>query len=236
VTLILTRPEDQSRDFGRAAQARFGDRLQPLIAPLMRTAFLQPPLPAGPYFAVIFTSMRGVAAVTRLDHHLPKVAFCVGQATALAAEKAGFAAVSTDGAADDLVSHLVARPPSGRLLHLRGAEARGDVAARLTRHGIPTDEITVYRQLAQDLTTAAASALCSKGAVIVPLFSPQSARLFRDGLPAASCADLSLALISQAVAKVAADIPATHRAVALRPDAAAMLDAIGELLDRIAPG
>ena len=40
----------------------------------------------------------------------------------------------------------------------------------------------------------------------------------------------------KAVAKVAADIPATHRAVALRPDAAAMLDAIGELLDRIAPG
>jgi len=236
VPLIVTRPADQSRWFTIAMKERFGNRARLVLSPLMHTDFPQPRLPSGPYSAVIFTSVTAVAALGQFDHSsLPKHAICVGKATAERARNAGFAAVSADGAADALISHVVSLNSGGRLLHLRGEVARGEVAARLSALGVPTDEVVVYRQLAQPLNDAAVAVLRRKGPVIVPFFSPRSARLFQDALPQGLCADLYLAMMSNAAAEAGSRIPARHVIVASRPEGDSMLDAIGNLLDRIAP-
>lgn len=234
VPLLITRPVDQSQSFALAATRRFGSRISPILSPIQQTEFTGVQLPTGPYTAVIFTSMRAVSAVERMDHSLPRRAICVGKATAERARQAGFDAVSVDGASDAVVGYFVRQNEGGQLLHLRGEVSRGAVATRLTSLGVPTDEVVVYRQFPAPLSAAATDVLRRKGPVIVPLFSPRTAQLFGERLPDGLAADLWLAPMSAAVAGAGAAIPARHVMIATRPDAESVLDAIGKLLDRIA--
>jgi uroporphyrinogen-III synthase len=195
----------------------------------MAPAILTPTLPGGAFAAVIFTSATGVVAAKGLD--LPKRAFCVGGQTAAQARAAGFDAVSADGDADALVAAILANPPPGRLLHLRGEETRGDVAERLTAAGLETVSLVVYRQEPRALTDEALDVMASQGTVIVPLFSPRTAALFHAAAPSGVRARLRLVAMSAAVAEAAKAIPHEALEVAGRPDADAMVEAVGRLLD-----
>lgn len=196
-----------------------------VISPLLAPAFLRPVLPVGAQ-AVIFTSETGVAAAVAGGWALPRAAYCVGDRTARAAQAAGFASRSAGGDAGDLVALLVQDRPPGRLLHLRGAEARGDVAATLTAAGIPAAEAVVYDQQPQPLTDEAHALLMGDDPVIVPLFSPRSARLFVAG--GGWRAPLWIAALSPAVADEIGG-RAARLAVARHPDADHLLDAIDSL-------
>ncbi|MFN4157230.1 MAG: uroporphyrinogen-III synthase [Gemmobacter sp.] len=219
--VLLTRPAAQSARFASQMQARFGP-LEVVISPLMAPVFLRPDLPAGPFDAVIFTSETGVAAARAAGWALPGLAVCVGDRTAAAATEAGFAARSAGGDAEALVAMLRAGSGAGRLLHLRAAEARGDVAARLTAAGFPTDEAAVYDQRPAPLSEAARALLAGDRAVVVPLFSPRSAALL--AVAARGCpAPLWVAAFSPAVA---AGIAAARMVVAARPEAIALLEAL----------
>jgi uroporphyrinogen-III synthase len=200
-----------------------------VISPLMAPVLLAPSLPEGPFAAVIFTSATGVAAAKGLD--LPRRAWCVGGQTAAQARAAGFDAVSADGDAGALVAAVLANPPPGRLLHLRGEETRGDVAERLTAAGLETVSVVVYRQEPQALTEEAQELLVRPGTVILPLFSPRTAALFRAAAPSGLTARLMLVAMSAAVADAAKGIPQEALELARQPDAEGMLEAVGRLLD-----
>lgn len=233
--VLLTRPEAQSRAFAAALGDRFGARLRPIVAPLMAPRFLSPTLPEGPFDAVIFTSATAVDAALRLGVLLPTRAFCVGARTAQAAQAAGFNASSADGDADDLVAEILSWSPEGRLLHLRGADSRGNVAERLTSSGIKTISAVVYQQEPQALTPEAVFLLKDPAPVILPIFSPRSAALLAAALPATTRATLQFAAISVAVADTIASIPHAALVIARQPDAKGMLDAIGTLLADLPP-
>lgn len=232
VPVLLTRPEAEAQGFAKALVRRFEDRVRPVVAPLMAVEYLAPGLPPGPFDGVVFTSAAGVEGATRLRADLPGLAWCVGTKTAARAQSAGFRARSADGDADALVSAILADPPAGRLLHLRGEDSRGAVAERLFSAGIETVSAIVYRQVPQSLTAAASALLQMDEPVIVPLFSPRSARLFAAQVPSPRAA-LHLVVMSGAVAEAAHDIPARSTTQATRPDAGAMLDAIELALMRI---
>ncbi len=234
IPVLLTRPEEASRSFATALDAKFGGRLRPVIAPLMAPTFLTPAVPEGAFQAVIFTSATAVVAAKSLS--LPKRAYCVGAQTAAQAQEAGFQAVSANGDADALVAAILSDRPVGRLLHLRGQDTRGDVAERLSLAGISTDSVVVYRQDPQALTQEAQALLATDAIVIVPLFSPRSAALFLAAVPQHMRARLRFAVISSAVAKALQDLPHDALAQARRPDAEAMLEAVGKLVEmRSAP-
>jgi uroporphyrinogen-III synthase len=230
VPVLLTRPMAEARSFAIALTDRFGPGVQPILAPLMAVRHLAPTQPPGPFSGVIFTSTAGVEATLHLGRDLPQLAWCVGRKTAERAAAAGFRARSTDGDADAMVAAILADPPPGRLLHLRGEDARGEVAERLISAGIETVSLTVYRQEAQPLSPDAVAILAADGPVILPLFSPRSAALFRAALPPKTRAMLLLAAMSAAVADEARAIP--HRAleIASHPTAEAMLHTCGTLL------
>lgn len=228
--LLLTRPEAQSRAFAAALALRFGDRLRTVVAPLMAPRFLSPQLPEGPFDAVIFTSATAVEAARRLGTLLPTRAWCVGTRTAEAAQAAGFNASSANGDADDLVAAILSDPPKGRLLHLRGQHSRGDVAERLTAHGITTNSTLIYRQEPQPLTPEAIALLQGPAPLILPIFSPRSAALLAAALPTTTRARLHVAAISATVAEAAALIPHVALVVARQPDADGMLNVVGTLL------
>ena len=234
VPVLLTRPESEAQHFAEALIRRFGAKVRPVIAPLMAVEFLTPVLPRGPFAAVVFTSSAGVEGAMRLTADLPRLAWCVGAKTAARAEAAGFHARSADGDAEALIAAILADPPRGRLLHLRGEATQGAVAERLTAAGTATEAAVVYRQTPQPLPPQARGLLRLEGPVIVPLFSPRSAALFADAAGDAR-ADLHLVAMSAAVAVAARDLPPASLTLAARPDAGAMLDAIAAALIGLPP-
>ncbi len=230
VPVLLTRPEAEAQAFATALTDRFGGRVRPLLTPLMAVEYLAPSLPEGHFVGAVFTSASGVEGASRLRASLPGRAWCVGAKTAARAQAAGFEARSANGDADALVASILADPPGGRLLHLRGQEAQGEVAERLNSAGIETESAIVYRQLPQLLRAEGVEILRRPGIVLVPLFSPRSARLFAAALPARFAAELHLVVMSAAVAMAAEDVACASIEIAERPDAAAMVEAVARVL------
>lgn len=230
IPVLVTRPRLQAESFARKLTARFGSRVRPVVAPLMAPQFLSPPVPDGPFAAVIFTSAQGVEGAVRLQADLPRLAYCVGRATAAAAVAAGFDAQSSDGNVSDLAASLLAGSKTGRYLYLRGVNTAGELENSLIVNNIPVLSLQVYLQVVLPLEGESLTLLRESGPVILPLFSPRSALIFRDAMPADAHADLAIAAISAAVAAAAASIPHSSLVIAARPDADAVLDAVESLL------
>ena len=217
--LLVTRPDPD----GTATAAEIAARLpvetivSPVVARTDTGAVWQGPAPDG----VILTSSAALStlAAQALPSGLP--AWCVGDRTAEAAERAGFAARSANGDADALVALVTAERPAGLLVHLRGENSRGDVAGRLRAAGLSADDLVVYRQSARPLTDAARAALDGDAPVVAPLYSPFSARALADQGPFR--APLHLVAISEATAQAASGLPAESVAVAEVPSGNAMI-------------
>lgn len=228
--VILTRPAAQSARFAAAITARFGP-LPLLVAPLIAPVFLAPALPPRPFSALILSSQTAVAALAQLPGPLPALAFCVGDRTAEAARHAGLQAVSAGGDAEALIALIARQGPAAPLLHLRGQDSHGEIAARLTALGLETLEAVVYDQRPCPLTPAALAALSGPAPVLCPVFSPRSAALLADALPAHH-APLRIAALSAATAAPLQRCAPVTLAIAPRPEAEALLDTMAGLMAR----
>ncbi|AMJ46055.1 uroporphyrinogen-III synthase [Cereibacter sphaeroides] len=231
--VLLTRPEAQGARFAAALAEALGP-VRLVTSPLMVPAFLVPAIPLRPD-ALIFTSETGVEGYRRLAApELSDVrrAWCVGNRTARAAEAAGLAAHSAEGDAERLIAAILAADEPGPLLHLRGAESRGEVAPRLAAAGLTAAEAVVYDQRPQPLSSEARALLTDGAPVIAPLFSPRTARLLAQELARiGGTGPPWVAAMSPAVAEAAAALPVARLSVAARPDAEALLQAVKALLD-----
>ncbi|WP_101342184.1 uroporphyrinogen-III synthase [Cereibacter azotoformans] len=231
--VLLTRPEAQGARFAVALREALGP-VRLVTSPLMVPEFLSPPIALLPE-ALIFTSETGVEGFRRLA--APGLAgvgraWCVGNRTARAARAAGLDAQSAEGDAEALIAAIVAAGERGPLLHLRGAESRGEVAPRLAAQGLVVVEAVVYDQRPQPLLPEALALLAGAAPVLAPLFSPRTARLLGLELARAGVApQLWVAAMSPAVAEAAGALSPARLRVAARPDAEALLDAVKALLD-----
>lgn len=185
--------------------------------------------------------MEGVAGVILTSRNAARVygdlggperpAICVGEATARAARAAGLHAEVRGGDAEALVQALLTDPVSGRWVHLRGRRARGDVAARLNAAGQDVTEAVIYDQVPLPLTNAARDVLGGDAPVIVPLYSPRSAKEFRR--QADPDAPLHCIAMSVNVAAELDGMPGVDLIIAEAPDAAAMARAVMATLQRV---
>jgi uroporphyrinogen-III synthase len=233
VPVLVTRPRAESEAFAASLSARFGVRVRPVVAPLIAPRFLRPPIPARDYAAVVFTSAQAVEGARRLGISLPRLAWCVGRKTAAVATAAGFDARSADGDATTLADAILARPPEGRILYLRGVDTRGNLLETLHSSGIDADVAIVYAQEAQPLSADALVALACPVAVVVPLFSPRTATLFRKALPPDTRARLYIATMSPAVAEALEGLPRAGLDIASHPDTESMIASVESLLAAI---
>lgn len=224
-TVLLTRPLAQSKRFAqRLREAGFEGDI--LISPLLEIEPLSPKLDLAGVQGIIFTSQSAVASVEA--HQMP--AWCVGEKTADAANRAGWLAKSAGGDADALVSAMCANPDmSGRWVHLRGEHSRGNVSARLNRAGIETTELVVYRQKAKEISPEANVALNGEVTVIVPLFSPRTACFFAEKGPFK--APVHVVAMSEAVRQSLNNLAFERLEIAYAPTAASMLESILSLID-----
>lgn len=229
--ILLTRPEPAAARFAAALRDRLPGA-EVLVAPLIAPRLLSPPLPPvwgdGQVRGLIFTSETGVAGFARIaaDRSLP--AYCVGPHTADVARAAGFTAHAGGGDAEAVVAELTALRPAAPLLHARGRDARGAIAARLSAAGIETGELIVYEQQEQPLSAPALALLAGNAPVVAPLFSPRTAAIFARAA-AGVRAPLYLAAISPAAAAELTGLPARMRITADAPDGPAMLRAAAAL-------
>jgi uroporphyrinogen-III synthase len=220
--LLLTRPRAQSKSFLRACEDAAGRRIDAVVAPILQIVPLGAKVNLTGLGGVIFTSANAVAAIGDTPRAAGLRAWCVGEQTARAAKAAGFDAVAADGDAEALVSLILRNQPPGPLLHLCGVHQASDIAGQLAEAGVPTRTQAVYDQVARPLPAEALGLLEGAGRpVILPLFSPRSARLIRDAVPRIGEAVIPLA-ISDNVARAWGGDP-ERLSVARSPDAGAMV-------------
>lgn len=180
--LLITRPRAAAERFLAGCREAHDRPLDGLVAPIMEIAPLPAAIAWDAFDALVLTSSH---ALCDRDPPAGMRAWCVGDGTAEAARAKGLHATSAAGDAGALVDALRRGDP-GRCLHLRGRHG-ADIAARLRAHGIAAEERIVYDQVARPLSKAALAALAGDRRVVLPLFSPRSARLLaeRIGTPGA---------------------------------------------------
>lgn len=226
-TILLTRPQEGSARFAAQLRQACGSEVRILCSPVLRIDPVAFQADLTRYKALIFTSAHAV------PFGAPGLrCYTVGDATARAAEAAGMHSTSAGANAEALVRRILADGCRGPLLHLRGQHTRGDVARSLSEAGCATDEQVVYTQMECALTEEAIRALTTTSPVIVPLFSPRSARLFVGQMP--ENAQIWIAALSPAVAEVFADMDISRMEIATTPDAEAMLRGTQGLMDAVA--
>lgn len=218
-TLVLTRPEAQSREIAAA----LGGYVPVVISPVMQIVAAGRAPSISDYAGVVLTSTNALAHAPDLRG---KPAYCVGERTAQAARTAGAEVRLVALDADDLVARLTGNGP---LLHLRGEHARGDIAQRLSSAGIETDSIVVYRQEALPLLAEAKAALEGEGPAILPLYSPRTASLVGERIMHVGPA-LQVIAMSQAVAEAWRAATGGSAEVVPAPTGEAMLSALRSAL------
>jgi uroporphyrinogen-III synthase len=98
--------------------------------------------------ALLMTSAAAARNTVATDHIRALPVYAVGDATAQAAEDAGFERVISAGGDGATLAVLAAdrmTPRDGALLHLRGQEVAGDVTGMLTACGFETRLVEVYQ-------------------------------------------------------------------------------------------
>lgn len=210
--LLLTRPEPASRRFA----AEFDlPGVMLVISPVLRiipVAHDAARLSAAR--GLVFTSVNAVPAA---GPGRGRPAICVGPATAEAAQAAGYEVTVGPGDAERMMPLL--KGLDDGWLHPHGTH----VARRL-----PVPGMVVYDQAPERLNAEAKEVLAGSAPVLLPLFSPRSARLLSPQAEDAQ-APLWLAPIS-AAARGAWLGPASRIELAPTPDADGICHALSRLL------
>ncbi|MBV8538355.1 MAG: uroporphyrinogen-III synthase, partial [Alphaproteobacteria bacterium] len=232
--ILLTRPRD---DAAALAQKLTAAGHEVLSEPMLDIRFVPGSgVDLEGAQAVLFTSANGVRAFAAAETRRDLPAFAVGEATAAAARRAGFARVeSAAGRVDDLVrlvrDHLVAG--AGALVHAAGRDVAGDLAGELGRAGFEVRRAVLYTaEAAQTFSPDVARALKAGEIDAVLFYSARSAETFRrlieaDGL-AFSLGRIVAFGLSQAAVEPVKSLPWARIDVAARPDEGEILRLVGE--------
>ncbi|HKN41898.1 MAG TPA: uroporphyrinogen-III synthase, partial [Sphingomicrobium sp.] len=143
--VVVTRPQADSERTAAALEA-LGHEV--LVTPLMRIEPVAADL-AGTWSAIVITSANALQAVpATADGVKPLPVFAVGDRSAEAARRAGFAEVSSANGDIKGLARLVAARAVGAkapLLYLAGEDRAGDLVAQLAARGIEAEMKVVYR-------------------------------------------------------------------------------------------
>lgn len=224
--LLVTRPEP---DAARTAEAlrRLGHEV--IVSPLFTfRALADRPLPMRRFQAVVATSANAVRALALHPERgrlagLPLLA--VGDATALAARRAGFGkARSAGGAAGDLIKLVVesCEPAAGPLLYIAGEARAADLEGPLAEAGFAVQTAVLYAMEPQGLSGEALGALRGRAVDGILIYSQRAAAAFALAVRAAGMAPLAPEIVclclSEAVGRPLRAIAAGPVVVADAPD------------------
>ena len=225
--VLLTRPLDRSRAVAATLEA---EGIDCLIWPLTKIVPAARALSVPPgTSALLFTSANGVRAFAALEPRRDLPALCVGEATAEAARRAGFADVRSAGGDARALVALARESGIRAFLHPRGRDAAGDIAGWLAGSGQRVAEAVLYEATEAGPPPAPVAAALAEGELdLVTVWSPRGGAILAARLDALD-ADLGatdLLAISPAAAAPLAAAGFRRRIVAEAPSGTAMLAAI----------
>jgi len=191
----------------------------PLVAPVLALRRLETEFDPAGAGALAFTSRNGVDAFAVRSDLRALPAFCVGDATAQAARRAGFADVrSAAGDVEALARLMVAAGVEGMVLHVGAREPAGDLPGALAAAGVPVRAVALYETVPVDNAAPRADA--------VLVHSPKAARVLAERLDPAAAPPF--ACISPAAARPLSDAGFAPVFAAPFPDEAALLKLLSE--------
>ena len=226
--ILLTRPCDQARSFAEALTLRGVAVQNIVIDPILKIEAVAAPFDFAPIQGLLITSANAVAHLPAdlVGSNLP--AYCVGEATTRAAIKRGLTARHMAATAQGLCAAVGRENPTGPLLYLRGAHTTLDIARHFQGTRINLQNLVTYQQIEQTLKHETYQMLQSAGRVILPIFSPRSARLLC-GLDLDWTGHIAVA-ISQAVSEPCRMAGFGEVIVSPKPDTVSMLDVTTPLM------
>ncbi len=225
--LLLRAPADAVRTAQKLQVMGIGAVTSPVID-IVATGAEPPP---GPYDAALASSAKGVEAVKSLDALQGLPLHIVGETTAAAARKRGFAPEIVAGNAAAILPVLLTyyvRP--AHFLYLAGRDRQPALEAGLQAAGHRVTAVEVYEARAADELTPEARASLGSGGIAAALhYSRRSAEIF---LSLASVAGLDAKLGIFPHIALSGDVAAPLRAsglnvaVAAKPDEKHLLEAL----------
>ncbi len=235
--LLITRPREDAENLAEALAARGHETV---IEPLLEIRYLamaeadRARLLDGVQ-AVLVTSANGLRAFALVSDRRDVAVLAVGDASARAAVKAGFAGVESAGGDVVALARMVIetrRPEDGALLHAAAGKVAGDLSGMLQKAGFEVRRAVLYEAHKAGHLSAAASAGIAAGKFHgVLLFSPRTAESFVSLIAAAGltgrCRKITAYCLSEAVAEKLRGLEWAAVAVAARPDQPSLIETVG---------
>lgn len=180
--LLVTRPEP---DGSALAEKLTAMGYMPFLSPVMEMKIQGPKeLDFEGVQGLLLTSINGLRAYTEISARRDLPVFAVGARSAGGARDAGFKAVfSAEGDVESLADLVIDKVASdaGTLMHIGGARLAGDLQGLLEKRGFSYRREILYEMRdASHLQKKAEKALTGEQLDGVLLFSPQTARIFKD--------------------------------------------------------
>ncbi|MFK5998021.1 MAG: uroporphyrinogen-III synthase [Rhodobacterales bacterium] len=221
-TILMIRERTQAADF--IAEL---DMQGPVVfAPMVQIVPMQVDQVLPNATGIIFTSANAVRFYAKATKDRNAQVYCVGSQTERAAKGAGFRVTQRFETAAQLVAHFNAMPnPLSGIFYPRAETVAVDIAKELSDAGHHIEDAIFYRQAFQALPDKA-KGLIESSSLIVPIFSHQIAKRFRQGLIFVKPCDLTIMCISTYVASVFDDLSGFRIDIAQKPTRAAMVDKI----------
>lgn len=218
--VAITRTQPDAEQTAERLRMRGGS---PVIAPLLTIVPCAFDTNVSGAQALIFSSANGVRSFPNVQQASALKVLAVGDTTAETAREAGFQDVrsaSGDVAALTALAASALDPAAGKIIHISGRHAAGDLAGELSKAGFTVERRIAYAAIA---ATELPPALTQPLDVIL-FHSARAAEVFVS-LGAPNAAELTAACLSPAVAAKAEQVPWKRIIVAPAPREEALLDA-----------
>jgi uroporphyrinogen-III synthase len=227
--VIITRAQPGAAETG-ARIAALG--YVPILSSAIELRAITPPpdLSTTHTDGLIFTSANGVRFFAEMTDARTHTAWCVGPATASAAQIAGFTDMrNAHGNADDLATLIIAEAaPGARLLHVANEAAAGNLAATLRKAGFAVGFAAPYRAIAaRALSPQAIDAL--SGPCTVLIHSAKGAEAFAALAEPLAPPALSAIAVSEKAAAPLAGLCLVRLRIAAHPNEDGLMDALQAL-------
>lgn len=180
-----------------------------------------------PYQAIAVTSANGVRALPHPERFRSIRTLTVGPQSLAAATALGFKAEAHGGDVDGLAAFIRDEldPKTGPILYLSGSETAGDLESQLKASGFDCRRVVLYDAVPMASLGSVEASLREDRLDAVLLYSPRTARIWRDLVMAGRLEQRAAAVRHLCLSRnVAAVLPDKWKvAVAASPHEAAML-------------
>jgi uroporphyrinogen-III synthase len=223
--VLITRPKEDAVTIAALLKERGHE---PIVAPLLEVRFHDgPEIPLDGIQAVLATSANGARALARRTTRRDVPLFAVGPQTEQEARNHGFASVrNAEGDSRTLAAAAAqwAAPTNGPLLHVKGAEADGALAALLKAQGFDVRTLVLYDVAAISELSSQTRGLIADGKLDAALFfSARGARIFGEKASGLDLGNVIAVCISEATAAALSPLAFGEIRVAAKPNQDALL-------------